>query len=65
MGLECEYTVGAVLCTASDALAARLRAMLLRWANVECVRLTVETVKSLPEKERTGADLLFLDMDSV
>ena len=65
MGIVCNETVRAVICTASDAMAERLRGMLLRWAGGACVVLTVERTDSLAAPESRGADLLLLDMDSV
>ena len=65
MGLVCDKTVSAVVCTASDALAARMGHMLLRWADRECVRLAVERRDSLISPQDLGAELLILDMDSV
>ncbi len=65
LGLICEETVRAVLCSASETLSKRMRDMLLRWACSESVALSVEqtAVFSLPEND--GAHLLILDMDSV
>jgi DNA-binding LytR/AlgR family response regulator len=65
VGLVSGNTVRASVCTASEALAARLRDMLLRWAAAECVLLEVDTAKSPAGKKSQGAELLFLDMDSV
>ncbi len=65
MGLMCERPIRAVICTASDAEAARLQQMLLRWACGACVTLSTDRTDSLAEAERLGADLLLLDMDSV
>ncbi len=65
MGLVRGSPVGAVICTASEALAERLRLLLLRWAGSECVRLSVETENGLSRLDERKAELLFLDMDSV
>ncbi len=65
MNLVCGNWVSAVICTESEALAERLRLMLLRWARSECVRLTVETEAYLSQKQDRDAAMLFLDMDSV
>lgn len=65
VGLICDEAVCAVLCTASGPLAERLRDMLLRWADGECVSLTVERTERFPLPESGSAQLLFLDLDSV
>ena len=65
MGLVCDGTVHAMVCTMSEPLAERLRRMLLYWASGECVCLTVERAEELPPAENRGAQLLFLDIDSV
>ena len=65
MGLVCDGAVRAVLCTASEPLAERLRGMLLRWAVGECVSLTAEQTDRIPAPESGSAQLLFLDLDSV
>ncbi len=65
MGLVCGNRVSAVVCTRSEALAERLRSLLLRWARSECVRLSVETEASLSQQDDRNSALLFLDMDSV
>ena len=65
MGLVCEKEVSALVCTASESLAERLRSMLLRWACSECVSLSVECAEALSLQEEQPAELLFLDMDSV
>jgi DNA-binding LytR/AlgR family response regulator len=65
VGLVCDEKVRAVLCTASEPLAERLRGMLLRWAVGECVSLTAEQTDRIPAPESGSAQLLFLDLDSV
>ena len=65
MGLVCGGTVRAAVCTASEALGARLERMLLRWARSECVDLTVELRDSLAPLPGGSPELLILDMDSV
>ena len=65
MGLICEKKVCALVCTASDALWEQLRSTLLRWARSQCVALAVERTGEFPLHEKQGAELLFLDMDSV
>ncbi len=65
MGLVCAKTVNALICSASEPLALRLRAMLLRWARSECVSLSVETSDRLLLGEERSTELLFLDMDSM
>ncbi len=65
MGLVCERTVRALICSGSEELRVTLRSMLRRWACSACVRLTVETADRLLLGKRPEAELLFLDMDSV
>ena len=65
VGLVFDGKVRAVLCTASEPLAKRLRGMLLRWAVGECVSLTEEQTDRIPAPESGSAQLLFLDLDSV
>ena len=65
MGLICEETVRAELCSASETLTEQLRKMLQRWASMECVALRVEHTDVFSLPENGGANLLFLDMDSV
>ena len=65
MGLVCAKTVRAVICTSSAALAERLGSVLEHWALSECVRLTADRAERLPIPGAEGAELLFLDMDSV
>ncbi len=65
MGLVFENTVRAVVCSASGTLALRLRSMLLRWSQSECVSLSVELADHFPPPEQRNALLLILDMDSV
>ncbi len=65
MGLVCDAAVSTVICTRSDALAERLRSMLLRWAERECVELSVRRTDRLLLPESRETELLILDMDSV
>ena len=65
MGVAYDKAVHAVICTASPSLAERLRALLLRWACGECVALSVQQAADLSRLESGGAQLLFLDMDTV
>ena len=65
MGLICDETVRAVICTAPDPLAERLRRLLRHWAVGECVSLTVEQTDRIPFPEAGGAQLMLLDLDSV
>ena len=53
------------ICTLSDALAERLRHMLLYWAAGECVSLSVERTEGPALPETAGTQLLILDLDSV
>ncbi len=63
MGLVCDRTVRAVVCTGTEGQGERLRSLLLRWARSVCVRLTVEVTGERPPGGE--AELLLLDMDSV
>ena len=65
LGLICDETVCAQLCSASETLLDRLRDMLLRWADRECVALRVERASGFSLPENGAAHLLILDMDSV
>ena len=65
MGLTCDTTVRVTACTLSDALAERLKRMLLRWACSECIRLSFERTEQLLPLKNEGAQLLFLDIDSI
>ena len=65
MGVAYDEAVRAVICTASDALAERLRRMLPRWACSECVALSAEQTETPSLPEGGAAQLLILDMDSV
>ena len=65
LGLVYDEAVRVCLCTASDALAERLQRLLLRWAQRECIVLSVERTDRFALPEDAGAHLLFLDLDSV
>ncbi len=65
VGLVCDEAVRAVVCTTSCLLAERLRDMLLRWADGECVSVKAERTEQFPLPECGSAQLLFLDLDSV
>lgn len=65
MGLVYDGAVRALICSASDALAERLRRALLRWAQRECVVLSAERTDRFPTPEDGEAQLLILDLDSV
>lgn len=65
MGLVYDKAARVRLCTTSDALAARLEGMLLRWAARECIVLSVERTERFSPPEDADAGLLILDLDSV
>ncbi len=65
LGLVCVGAARVVICTASEALAERLRSLLLRWSNCECVVLSVEQTDRFPSPETADAHLVVLDMDTV
>lgn len=65
MGVVYGEAVRTEICTESEALAERLRALLARWACGECVALSVRQTKDPAQPANGGAQLLFLDMDTV
>ena len=65
VGLICEESVCAQICTLSDALAERLQRLMQHWAIDECISLRVERTQYAAPLESLDAQMLLLDIDSL